>query len=468
MSKSTTVKRKLPDTWLVVFGILVIMAILSWVIPSGTFEYQTVDVNGTARKVAVAGTYQEIDKSEVTPTGFLGLFASLYQGCVGAADIIFVIMTCAATFGVVVKTGAFHASIGRVMQKVGDRDLILIPILMVIFGLGGSLFGMLSEFYGFYPLIVGLMIALGYDAMTGFAVLALGEYIGFMASTLNPYTVAVAQSIAGVELYSGVGYRVVCFVVLMSISAAYLMVYARKVRHKPELSVTYGDPCAHSFDRSQLDEYTFTWRHALILVDVLTTLVVLMLGMINWGWGYKELCGLFIIMSAVAAVLSGWTPNAYCKEMLAGAKSVVWGCILTGLAKGIVVIMNDAKIMDTIINALSSLLENAPSAISAQLMLFTHTLINFLIPSGSGQAAATMPIMAPLADVLGVSRQVACLTFQFGDGLSNLLWPTCGIVMICGLGDVRYDRWLKWFAKLFLILLAVQMILVEIAVLTGY
>ena len=468
MSKSTTVKRKLPDTWLVVFGILVIMAILSWVIPSGAFEYQTVDVNGTARKVAVAGTYHEIDKSEVTPTGFLGLFASLYQGCVGAADIIFVIMTCAATFGVVVKTGAFHASIGRVMQKVGDRDLILIPILMVIFGLGGSLFGMLSEFYGFYPLIVGLMIALGYDAMTGFAVLALGEYIGFMASTLNPYTVAVAQSIAGVELYSGLGYRVVCFVVLMGISAAYLMVYARRVRRRPELSVTCGDPCTHSFDRSQLDEYTFTWRHALILVDVLATLVVLMLGMINWGWGYKELCGLFIIMSAVAATLSGWTPNVYCKEMLAGAKSVVWGCILTGLAKGIVVIMNDAKIMDTIINALSSLLENAPSAISAQLMLFAHTLINFLIPSGSGQAAATMPIMAPLADILGVSRQVACLTFQFGDGLSNLLWPTCGIVMICGLGDVRYDRWLKWFIKLFLILLAAQMILVEIAVLTGY
>jgi len=146
----------------------------------------------------------------------------------------------------------------------------------------------------------------------------------------------------------------------------------------------------------------------------------------------------------------------------------VWGCILTGLAKGIIVIMNHAQIMDTIIYALGNLLEKAPSAISAQLMLVAHTLINFLIPSGSGQAAATMPIMAPLADVLGVSRQVACLTFQFGDGLSNLLWPTCGIVIICGLGDVRYDRWLKWFGKLFLILFAAQMVLVEIAVLTGF
>ena len=164
----------------------------------------------------------------------------------------------------------------------------------------------------------------------------------------------------------------------------------------------------------------------------------------------KELCGLFIIMSAVAALIDKWSPNDYCQEMLAGIRSVVWGCILTGLAKGIIVIMNHAQIMDTIIYALGNLLEKAPSAISAQLMLVAHTLINFLIPSGSGQAAATMPIMAPLADVLGVSRQVACLTLQFGDGLSNLLWPTCGIVIICGLRVMlRYDRWLKWSGRAF-------------------
>ena len=460
-------KMTMPDTWLVVFIIIVLMALLTWVIPSGTYDYETIDVNGTSRNVAIAGTYHQIDKSEVSPTGFLGIFAALYQGCVSAADIIFVILTCAATFGVMVKTGAFHAGIGKVMQKVGNRDLILIPVLMLIFGLGGSVFGMLSEFYGFYPLIVGLMIALGYDAMTGFAVLALGEYIGFMAATLNPYTVAIAQSISGVPLYSGLPFRVICFVVLMTISAVFVIRYALRVRKKPELSVVYGDTCTHSFDRSQLDQYTFNWRHGLILIDVLVTLVILMVGLIKLGWGYKELCGLFIVMSAVAALIAGWTPNKYCAELLVGAKGVLWGCILTGLAKGIVVIMDSAKIMDTIIYALSNLLQNAPSAISAQLMLIVQTIINFFIPSGSGQAAVTMPIMAPLADALGVSRQVACLAYQFGDGLSNLLWPTAGIVIICGLGDVRYDRWLKWFGKLFLILLVAQMVLIEVAVLIG-
>ena len=317
----------------------------------------------------------------------------------------------------------------------------------------------------FFAVLLG--IALGFDAMTGFAVVALGEFVGFMAATLNPYTVAIAQSIAGVELYSGLGFRAICFVIFMGIAITYVVLYAQKVRRDPSKSVVLGDPCVHSFDRSQLDEYQFNWRHGLILLDVLVTLIVLMVGLIEMGWGYKELCGLFIIMSAVAAFIDGWSPNKYCDEMLAGAKGVLWGCILTGLAKGIVVIMQDAMIMDTVIYFLSNLLQGAPTFISAQLMLVVQTLINFIIPSGSGQAAVTMPIMAPLADSLGLSRQVACLAFQFGDGLSNLLWPTCSIVIVCGLGDVRYDRWLKWFAKLFVCLIVAQVILLQIAVMTG-
>ena len=469
-SKTATEKKKKTrlDTWLIVFAIIAVVAVLTWVIPSGAYEYEEIDVNGTTRSVAIEGAYHQIPKSEVTRTGIFGVFTALYEGCVSVSSIIFVILTCAATFTVMVKTGAFHAGIGKIMGKVGNKDIILIPVLMIVFALGGSLFGMLSEFYGFYPLIVGLMIALGYDAMTGFAVIALGEYVGFMASTLNPYTVAVAQSISGVPLYSGLGYRFVCFGVMVGASIVFTMLYARKVKKNPELSVTLGDPCAHSFDKSQLDSFDFNWRHALVIVDLVATLVFLMIGLLKWSWGYKELCGLFIIMAAIAALICGWHPNRFCQEMLAGAKSVLWGCILTGLAGGITVIMKNGQIMDTIIYFLANLLKAAPKGISAQLMLIVQTLINFLIPSGSGQAAVTMPIMAPLADALGLSRQVACLAFQFGDGLSNLLWPTAGIVVICGLGDIRYDKWLKWFGKLFGILIVLQMILLEIAVLTGF
>lgn len=176
------VKKKIvfPDTLIVVAIVVLIVAILSWVIPSGTYEYREQDINGRIRNVAIDGTYHTIDKSEVTTTGFLGFFASLYRGCVDAADIIFVILCCCGTFGVMVKTGAFHSGIGVLLKKLGNKGLLLVPILMIIFGLGGSIFGMASEFYGFYPLIIGLGIAMGYDAMFGFAVIACGEFIGFM------------------------------------------------------------------------------------------------------------------------------------------------------------------------------------------------------------------------------------------------------------------------------------------------
>jgi uncharacterized ion transporter superfamily protein YfcC len=243
------------------------------------------------------------------------------------------------------------------------------------------------------------------------------------------------------------------------------MHYAAKVKKSPELSVMNGIHCVHAENGASMKENSdFTWRHGLVLADLGVTLLVLMYGLVWRSWGYSELCGLFIIMAAFAALVSGWSGNQFCAEMLSGAKSVLWGAILTGLANGLVVIMENAKIMDTIINYLSELLKHAPSALSAQFMLIVQTLINFLIPSGSGQAAATMPIMAPLGDMLGLSRQVTCLAYQFGDGLSNLLWPTAGIVIICGLGDIPYDRWLKWFGKLFVLLLLAQMVMLQAAV----
>ncbi len=220
----------MPDTLIIVAAVVLLMAILSWVIPSGSYDYHEVDVNGTIRNVAIDGTYHEIDKSEVTTTGILGFFGSLYRGCVSAADIIFVIFCCCGTFGILVKTGAFHAGIGTVLRKLGGKEILLVPIIMLIFGMGGSVFGMASEFYGFYPLIVGLGIALGYDAMFGFGIIAVGEFVGFMGATLNPYSVGVAQTISGVELYSGTGFRAVCFSVFMILSIIYVMRYGAKIK----------------------------------------------------------------------------------------------------------------------------------------------------------------------------------------------------------------------------------------------
>lgn len=461
-------KRVMPDTFIIVAIIVLIMAILSWIIPPGTYEYEEININGTMRSVAIDGTFQHLDKSQSNPTGFLGYFKALYQGMVEAADIIFVIFICSGTFGILVKTGAFHAGIGTLLKKLGNKEMILVPILMITFGLGGSIFGMASEFYGFYPLIVGLGIALGYDAMFGFAIIALGEFIGFMGATLNPYTVGIAQTIAGVDLYSGTGYRAICLVLFMTVSIIYVMRYGKKIKKDPKLSVVYGEESIHAFHREDLDEYVLTKSNIAILLVVVGILVVLMTGLIKYDWGYGELCGLFLIMSIIVAAIDRWSPNRWVDEFMDGVRNVVWGALLTGIAKGIVVVMNDAQIMDTVIYGLASLLKHAPKAISAQLMLVMQTIINFLVPSASGQAVVTMPIMSPLGDIVGVSRQVAVLAFQFGDGLSNIVWPTADIVIICGLGGIALDKWYKWFMPLCGILFVMQMIFLGIAVFIGY
>jgi uncharacterized ion transporter superfamily protein YfcC len=349
----------------------------------------------------------------------------------------------------------------------GNKDILLVPILMSVFALGSSTFGMLTEFYGFIPLMVGLGVAMGYDAMYGFAIIALGEYVGFMGATLNPYTVAVAQSIAGVPLYSATGFRAFALASFLLASSAYVIVYGKRIQRNPQLSVVYGHESIHALNRDDLEQYRIDAKAVLIIITVLATLGFLMYGMMNLGWGYGELAGLFILMSIIAAGISGWTPNRWVDEFMVGVKTIVWGGLLTGVAKAIVVVMEDAHIKDTIIFALSNSLKGLPAVVSAQTMLVAQTVLNFFIPSGSGQAAATMPIMAPLADMLGVSRQVATLAFQFGDGLSNLVWPTCGCVIICALGGIPIQKWWRWFLPLAGILFLMQMALIALAMVIG-
>ena len=444
-----------------------LVAILSWIIPAGSYDYVQQEINGTMRNLAVDGSYHVIDKAETSPTGFLGVFSALYTGCVEAASTIFMVLCCCSTFRIMVQTGAFHAGIGTVMRKMGKKAIALVIILMIAFGLCGSIFGMLSELFGFYPLIVGLGIALGYDAMYGFAVLALGEYIGFTAGTFNPYNVAISQGIAEVQIYSNMAYRWICFAVLLGISVIYLLRYGAKVRSDPRKSIMYGKPCMHSFSDGDLDQYKMDLKSSLVLIDLAVTLAILMVGLMKYNWGNKQLCGLFIIMSAVAALICRWSPQKYVDEFVNGCKGMIWGALIAGLSRGILVVMNDAQITDTIIYALAELMKKAPSWISAQLILLAQTIINLPISSATGQAAVTMPIMAPLSDALGVSRDVACLAYQFGDGLSNLLWPTSNIVVVCALGDIPYEKWLKWFLPLFVILLVAQMLLVGGAVVIG-
>ena len=463
VNKSTTKKFRIPNSYVVVAIFIALVAISTWFIRPGSYQYEQVDINGVMRNVAISGSFEYLPALESNPTTIFDYIQSFYKGAVAQAGIIFVILICSGSFTVLVKTGAFHAGIGSVLRRLKGKEVFIAPILMMLFALGASIFGMGAEFYGFIPLMVGLGVAMGYDAMFGFSIIILGMHIGFMGSTLNPYTVAVAQSIAGVPLYSGLGYRALFFFLFILVCVIYVIRYGKKIKRNPELSAVYGEDNIHAFDRSELHSYQVDKKVVLVMLDTLITLGILMYGMMKLGWGYSHLCALFLVMSWVAAIIYRWSADKWVDEFIDGARGVLWGAILTGMASGIVVILNEAKIMDTIIYLLSNVLSGVPSFMATQAMLFVQTLINLFIPSGSGQAAVTIPILAPIGDMLGVSRQVTTLAFQFGDGLSNLIWPTCVVVTVCGLGGISVRKWWEWFLPLAAIIYVMQMVFLGIA-----
>lgn len=456
-----------PNSWIIVAAMAAITAILSWIIPSGQYDYVVQNIGGIMRRTAVNGTFHYIDKAAVRPADFLGFFACFYRGCVEAADIFFVMFFCTGTFSIMVETGAFHAGIAALLRRFGKNAMLIAASLILFFGICSSAFGMLSEFYGFFPFMAALGVAVGCDAMFGIAILALGEYIGFMSATTNPYTLAIAQTLSGLPLYSAALWHIFCFAVFIGTCAIYILRYGRKVSKNPEASVLYGDPCLAEMNKAKLDDCKIDGRMMLVIADMALTLIVLMYGLIRLNWGYTELCALFTVMSVFAAAVCGWSPNKYCEVFTVNIQRMFWGAMLTGLAKAMMVIMQDAQIIDTVTFMLTNLLKNAPAKFSAQIMLIVHTLINFPISSGSGKALITMPIMAPLADNLGLSRQVACTAFLFGDGLTKLLWPTGGCVIICALAGIPYEKWLKWFFPLCAILYLEQMLLLQLAVIIG-
>lgn len=470
MGEVKTKKRfsvKVPNTFVILFFLILIVSILTWIVPPGEFEYEEVEVNGVTRKLVIPGSFHTIDRSEAHPAGIIDFFSSFHKGLISAADIVMLNFMVCGAFTMVIETGAFHAFLGTLLKKFQKRDKILIPLFFMIFALCGSLLGMLDEFNGLIPIIVGLGVALGYDAIVGLSIVALGAYIGFSGSIMNPYTVVVAQNIAGIPLYSNSGFRIICFLIFCTISILWIFRYGAKIKKDPTASFMYGEKTMFSFDKDELEQYEITWKHKLILIIVVASLVLVIWGSIKEGWGSSELTGVFLLMGILAGIIDGWNADKIAEVFLKGCEAIVFGALLTGVAKATLVVMQDGMIVDTIINSLASSLQGIPSMLAAQGMLIVQTLINFIIPSGSGQAATVIPILAPIGDIIGVSREVVVLAFQFGDGFSNLLWPTCGVAVVCALSGVPMNKWWKFYVPLFGILLVTQMILLGIAVAIG-
>ena len=470
MEKTKILKKrqlKVPHTFVILFFLVLFASILTWIVPPGQFEYEEVEVNGTIRNLVIPGSFEYIDPSQAKQTGIIDFASSFHRGCIAAAEIVMLIFLVNGAFSLVIKTGTFHALLGGMMRKFRGKEKLLITSFFLLFAIGSSLFGMLNEYNGLIPIMVGLGVAIGYDPIVGLSIVGLGAYTGFAASIMNPYTVVVAQSIAGVPIYSNSWFRAICFVFFCTVTLLYIFRYMNRIRKDPSKSLMKPEESEFAFKEEEISGIRMTGRHKIILLSILVALATIIYGSITQGWGSIQLTGVFILMGIFAALVDRWKPDRIANEFIEGCKAVAFGALITGIAQAILVILQDGKIVDTIINFFANSLVGLPPLLASWGMLVVQTLINFAIPSGSGQAATVMPIMAPLGDILGVSREVACLAFQFGDGFSNLLWPTGGVAVVCGLGGIPVHKWWKFYIPLFGILFVCEIIVISLAVLLG-
>ncbi len=452
-------KVKIPNTYVIIFSLLVITTILTWIIPAG--EYQRVIVDGKKEVMNDSFHYESEN-----PQGIGDLLMAPIRGFVDASLIIGLVFIVGGAFAVFQKTEAVDSLILGIAKLHKDSRLVrllLIPIFMVIFSLAGAIFGMSEEVIPFILVFVPLAITLGYDTITGVAIPFVGAGAGFAGAFLNPFTVGIAQEIAGLPLFSGIVYRGICWLITTSIAVAFVMLYAQKIKKHPEKSITFSldKEKKKNIDHTEVENHAgISGRHKLVLITFLAGLAVLIFGVLRYQWFIEELAAVFLITGILVGLVGGLNANEITGSFIKGAKDLVGTALIIGLARGILILSQDGKIIDSILFALSSPISSFHPVVSSQAMFFVQTLLNFFVPSGSGQAVLTMPIMAPLADLVNVSRQTAVLAFQFGDGFSNMIIPTSAVTMgVLSLAEIPWEKWARWILPLEFIFLAAGMML---------
>ncbi|MDR1508749.1 MAG: YfcC family protein [Synergistaceae bacterium] len=455
---------KLPHIFVLLVSIIFICAAASWILPAGEFERAP---NAAGRTVVVPGTYHAIDS---TPVGFFDAVKAIYSGMVDAADVVFFVFIAYASISILLSTGAFNGLVAGMLRVFkGKARAAVIPLFLIIMGSAASTIGMFEEALPFIPIFVGIAIAMGYDALVGIGIVSIGVGLGYSGAAMNPFTVGIAQNIAELPPMSGAAYRIGCHIAMIAVASAYMIKYAFKIQADPKKSLVYGE----DFSRLAMDEKTvvespFGIREKLVLATFIALISVVVYGCKFWHWYFQEISGAFLISAFIAAIIMRWNPNILANKMVAGLSEITMACMMIGIARGILVVLRQGHIIDTVVYGMSLPLIGLPTWIAGELMLVLQTLLNFLIPSGSGQASTSMPIMTPLSDVLGISRQVAVLAFQFGDGISNILWPTAFAPVVAGLGGVKLGTWWKWFTPLFMLILLTQMALIAIGIAMGW
>lgn len=456
-------KFELPHIYVLLSAIIIICTILTWILPTGEFLREA---NKAGVEVAVPGTYHLVDRS---PVGFFAMVQSFYKGMVDAGPVIFFVFISFSSIGLILETGAINGLIANILRNSKDKtQIMIIPIFITLIGVASSTIGVFEEMMPFIPVFAGICVAMGYDAIVGMSIVALGTAIGYSGAIVNPFTVGMAQSIAGLPLLSGAWYRIICHITLIIVASIYTMRYARKVKNDPQLSFVYGDSNKHELNNEELMSYRFGIREKLVLLILAVGIAVIVYGSYNYGWYFNETNAVFLLMGISSALVMGWNFTKIAENISKSFTDVAMACMMIGIARGILIVLRDGNIIDTIVYGLSIPLSYLPKVLMGPAMLVFQTILNFFIPSGSGQAVTSMPIMAPLADLLGISRQVSVLAFQFGDGFSNIVWPTAFAPIVCGIAGVKLEKWWKFIIPLFGLILIAQSVLLMVAIIINY
>ena len=487
-------KFRVPNTYVIIFSVLVLCDVASWFVPG-----------------AVPQTWQ--------------VFSALYEGFSQQAGIIAFVLIIGGAFWIVNSTKAVDAGIMKfiaatsrlerftLMRKLGAGNIVIV-LIMLLFGLFGAVFGMSEETIAFVAVVLPLAKSLGYDELVGVCMVYVAAHVGFAGAMLNPFTIGIAQDMASLPLFSGIEYRTLCWGVLMAVTIAFVLWYARRVRNKGSLSfnndnqtetlhetqthkagyrawmcfaalkvalvlfsIFYSSSCVITLGQTSFNTPWLLWistglftlssflslrnsREVFILNLLLFTIIYMVIGVMGYGWYLSEICALFLALSVAAGICAEYSADNIAKEFVSGAKDIFSAALIIGLAAGIIVILKEARLIDIMLDSMAARLQENGKAGALGAMYGIQTFINLFIPSASAKAAATMPIMAPFSDMIGISRQATVLAFQFGDGFTNMITPCSGVLMaVLSVAGISYEKWFGFIWKFILLLIALGFLL---------
>lgn len=456
---------KVPHTYVLLILLVLLAIALTYVIPAG--EFNRVKDAASGKKIIVPGSFHLVTSH---PINFIQTPVYIFKGLMDASDIIFFVFIVAGSFEIISQTNMINAFTARLALKLHGKEFLVVPIFLSIFSVGGFTMGMSSEVLVFVPIGILMAKQLGFDAVTGTAMVVLGAGVGYTAGLMNPFGVGIAQVIAQVPLFSGMWYRAILLVVLIITTSIYILKYARKVKDDPSKSVIYNvAEIKDDFNEKEISVVKIEPYHYLVLAVMIIGFSILIYGITKLNFWIPEMAATFLMMGVCSGFAAKFGPSKIASIFVVGAKSVTFGALIIGIARTIFVVMQDALIVDSIVNGLFASLNNLPASLQLIGMYFMQTIVSLIIGSSTGQATVSMPIMTPLSDLLHVSRQTSVLIFQLSDGFTNSILPTSAATMgALSVAKIPFERWFKFFWKLELLWLLIGGIFILIAPVVEY